>query len=212
MTVSAACETETCLSEPNPFPLLDHKQRCSPGMHQYSTTLHILQKWLYIHNHWKLHCQICRWFCNPQPTVCPQRHWHVLLRVGESIHRMVHWQLELNKHKHTHTHKTTTTTNKQTNETPQKQQHLKQWNLVTNQFVRTCRSLSVNKPSTKLGNTSIWVFTLTANSAGVYMLKLCAPGPRRVSTFSGDSEHVALVQTYCCCSVVLPLKAWLDMA
>ena len=58
----------------------------------------------------------------------------------------------------------------------------------------------------------IWVLTLTATSAGVYMLKLCAPGNRSVSTFCSDSEHLALVQTYCCCSTMLSLKVRLDMA
>ena len=43
------------------------------------------------------------------------------------------------------------------------------------------------------------IFTPTANSAGVYTLKQCAPGPRSASTFSGDSEHLASVQTYYCC-------------
>ena len=89
---------------------------------------------------------------------------------------------------------------------------LKKRYLIPNQFACTCQWLSVIKPSNKLGHTSIWVFTLTANSAGVYMLKLCVPGPRSISTFSGDSEHWASVQTYCCCSIVPPLKAWLDMA
>ena len=30
-----------------------------------------------------------------------------------------------------------------------------------------------------MGHTSTWLFTLTANSAGVYMLKLCSPGPHK---------------------------------
>ena len=38
------------------------------------------------------------------------------------------------------------------------------------------------------------------------MLKLSALGPRSVSTFSDDSKNLALAQTYCCWSVVLPLK------
>ena len=40
------------------------------------------------------------------------------------------------------------------------------------------------RPSNNLGYASIWVFTLTANSAAAYMLKR-----RNVSTFSSDSEH-----------------------
>ena len=65
----------------------------------------------------------------------------------------------------------------------------------------------------KLGHTSIWVFTLTANSAGVYTLSVYVPGPRNVFSFSGDSEHLVLVQTYCSCSiVVLPSKVCSDMA
>ena len=40
----------TCWSQPNPFSLFDHKHRCSPGMRQYSITLHTLHKRLYIHN------------------------------------------------------------------------------------------------------------------------------------------------------------------
>ena len=48
------------------------------------------------------------------------------------------------------------------------------------------------KPSNNLSHTSTWVFTLTANSAGVYM-QLCAPGPRNVSTYFGVSTNILLL-------------------
>ena len=77
--------------------------------------------------------------------------------------------------------------------------------MILNQFDRTCRKLSVIKPSNNLSHISTWVFTLTATQLEC-TCSCVLPGPET------SLRILALVLTYCCCSIVLPLKSWLDLA
>ena len=152
-----------------PIPSLWPQTQVSPGMRQFSITLHTLHKRQYTHNLWKLHCQICRRLLFAPSDI----NMHFC-----EVNRFTEWCTDNFLEQNTHTHTPTPThthTHSHTHKT------LKKWYLIPNQFARTCLWLSVIKPLNKLGHTSTWVFTLTAISAGVYMLKLCAPEPRSVS-------------------------------
>ena len=56
------------------------------------------------------------------------------------------------------------------------------------------------------------IYTDSKLSWSVHVEAECFRAQKRLYTFSGISEHSALAQTYRCCSIMLLLKAWLDMS
>ena len=62
------------LKSTEPIPSLWPQTQIPQGMHQFSFILRTVHKRLYIHNLWKLHCQICRQlqslaYCLPMMTL-----------------------------------------------------------------------------------------------------------------------------------------------